>query len=572
VGSVEINGISYSLPDGRPLLRDLSFSIDEGSVTALVGPNGAGKTTLIGLITGELEPDEGSISVNGQLAVMSQFIGSIRDDTTVRQLLVQIAPRLIREAAEHLEAAEDSLIEHDDERHQMAYAQAIADWGDVGGYDAEVSWDTCATESLGLPLSEVGRRRVASLSGGEQKRLVLLSLLSGPADVLLLDEPDNYLDVPGKEWLESRLRASRKTVVLISHDRELLRQVATRVVTLEPNPAGCTAWVHGAGFATYHDARQARQARLEELRRRWDDELAHLKQMVVEFRQRAATSDKFASRLRAAETRLAKFVEAGPPEEVPRPQRITMRLKGGRTGKRALVCKALSLDGLSEAFDLEVFFGERLALLGANGTGKSHFLRLLAAGGGNSVDSPVVGGVGFSGEALLGARVVPGHFAQTHDHLELVGRTLTEILRKDFDLPTEGAIASLGRYELSRARNQRFETLSGGQQARLQILSLELSGATMLLLDEPTDNLDVESAEALEAGLASYEGTVLAATHDRYFAGSFDRFILFGTDGSVSETDGPIWSDLASTGRGRTSADGVRLGQAAAGARLRAGR
>ncbi|HEV8065867.1 MAG TPA: ATP-binding cassette domain-containing protein, partial [Acidimicrobiales bacterium] len=236
------------------------------------------------------------------------------------------------------------------------------------------------------------------------------------------------------------------------------------------------------------------------------------------------------------------------------------------------VCKALSLDGLSEAFDLEVFFGERLALLGANGTGKSHFLRLLAAGGGNSVDSPVVGGVGFSGEALLGARVVPGHFAQTHDHLELVGRTLTEILRKDFDLPTEGAIASLGRYELSRARNQRFETLSGGQQARLQILSLELSGATMLLLDEPTDNLDVESAEALEAGLASYEGTVLAATHDRYFAGSFDRFILFGTDGSVSETDGPIWSDLASTGRGRTSADGVRLGQAAAGARLRAGR
>ncbi|HEV8065038.1 MAG TPA: ATP-binding cassette domain-containing protein, partial [Acidimicrobiales bacterium] len=342
MGSVEINGISYSLPDGRPLLRDLSFSIDEGSVTALVGPNGAGKTTLIGLITGELEPDEGSISVNGQLAVMSQFIGSIRDDTTVRQLLVQIAPRLIREAAEHLEAAEDSLIEHDDERHQMAYAQAIADWGDVGGYDAEVSWDTCATESLGLPLSEVGRRRVASLSGGEQKRLVLLSLLSGPADVLLLDEPDNYLDVPGKEWLESRLRASRKTVVLISHDRELLRQVATRVVTLEPNPAGCTAWVHGAGFATYHDARQARQARLEELRRRWDDELAHLKQMVVEFRQRAATSDKFASRLRAAETRLAKFVEAGPPEEVPRPQRITMRLKGGRTGKRALVCKALS--------------------------------------------------------------------------------------------------------------------------------------------------------------------------------------------------------------------------------------
>jgi ATPase subunit of ABC transporter with duplicated ATPase domains len=569
VGSVDVNGVSYSLPDGRPLLRDLSFSVDEGSVTALVGPNGAGKTTLIGLITGEIEPDDGSMSVSGQLAVMGQFIGSIRDDTTVRELLVGIAPKLIRDAAEKLEAAEDALIETDDEPHQMAYAQAIADWGDVGGYDAEVAWDSCATESLGLPLSKVGRRPVASLSGGEQKRLVLLSLLAGPAEILLLDEPDNYLDVPGKQWLEARLRATRKTVLLISHDRELLRQSATRVVTLEPNPAGCTAWVHGSGFATYHEARDSRQARLEELRRRWDEELAHLKEMVVEFRQRAATSDKFASRLRAAETRLEKFVEAGPPEEVPRPQRITMRLKGGRTGKRALACKLLGLDGLLEPFDLEVFFGERLALLGANGTGKSHFLRLLAAGGGNSVDAPVVGGVGYTGEAQLGARVVPGHFAQTHDHPELVGRTLTEILRKDFDLPTETAIASLGRYELSRARNQKFETLSGGQQARLQILSLELSGATMLLLDEPTDNLDVESAEALETGLAGYQGTVLAATHDRYFARSFDRYILFGTGGSVTETDGPVWSDLASVDRGRTAGDGVRLAQAAAGARSR---
>jgi ATPase subunit of ABC transporter with duplicated ATPase domains len=393
--------------------------------------------------------------------------------------------------------------------------------------------------------------------------------------VLLLDEPDNFLDVPSKRWLETRLAETRKTVLLISHDRELLRQAATRVVTLEPNPAGCSAWVHGGGFGTYHAAREARQTRLDELRKRWDEQLAHLKAIVVEYRQKASYNSDFAAKLRSAQHRLDRFVEAGPPEEVPRPQRISMRLKGGRTGKRALACAALALDGLTNPFDLEIFYGERVAFLGANGTGKSHFLRLLAAGGGDASDPgarPGIGNegaVGHEGAAKLGARVRPGHFAQVHDHPELVGRSLTEILRKEFDLPAERAIATLGRYELSRARSQTFETLSGGQQARLQILMLELSGATMLLLDEPTDNLDVESAEALEVGLDGYEGTVLAATHDRYFARTFDRFVLFQADGMVVETDGPVWSEADLPARGRTAAGGTRTAAAAAGVRRR---
>ena len=571
MGSIDVNGVSFSLADGRPLLNDLSFRVDEGSVTALVGPNGVGKTTLIALIAGDLEPDDGSLSINGQLAVMRQFIGSIRDDTTVRQLLIDISPEVIRRAAGDLEAAEDAMISCDGERQQLAYAQALADWGDLGGYDAEVRWDACTTEALGLPLAEVGRRPVATLSGGEQKRLVLHVLLSGPAEVLLLDEPDNYLDVPSKRWLETRLAETRKTVLLISHDRELLRQAATRVVTLEPNAAGCSAWVHGGGFATYHDAREARQMRLEELRKRWDEELARLKAIVVEYRRKASYNSDFAAKLRSAQHRLDRFVDAGPPEEVPRPQRISMRLRGGRTGKRALACRGLALDGLTQPFDLEVSYGERVAFLGANGTGKSHFLRLLAEGGGDATDPGAPGGasVAHAGAAVLGARVQPGHFAQVHDHPELVGRSLTDILRKGFDLPAERAIAALGRYELSRARNQAFETLSGGQQARLQILMLELSGATMLLLDEPTDNLDVESAEALEAGLDGFEGTVLAATHDRYFARSFDRFVLFRADGFVTETEGAVWSEAEEPTRGRTASGGARNAAAAAGVRRR---
>jgi ATPase subunit of ABC transporter with duplicated ATPase domains len=177
--------------------------------------------------------------------------------------------------------------------------------------------------------------------------------------------------------------------------------------------------------------------------------------------------------------------------------------------------------------------------------------------------------VAHQGSAVLGARVRPGHFAQVHDHPELVGRSLTDILRKEFDLAAERAIAALGRYELAGARLQSFETLSGGQQARLQILMLELSGDTMLLLDEPTDNLDVESAEALEAGLDGFEGTVLAATHDRYFARSFDRFVLFRSDGRVVETDGPVWSDTEQPARGRSASGGTRATVAAARLRRR---
>jgi ATPase subunit of ABC transporter with duplicated ATPase domains len=127
VGSVDVNGISYMLPDGRPVLHDVSFRVTEGSRTALVGPNGAGKTTLIGIITGALRPDEGSVSVDGQLAVMAQFIGSIRDDTTIRRLLLSVAPSTIRAAAARLEDAEDSMIEHEDEPSQLRYAQALAD-------------------------------------------------------------------------------------------------------------------------------------------------------------------------------------------------------------------------------------------------------------------------------------------------------------------------------------------------------------------------------------------------------------------------------------------------------------
>ena len=532
MGHLEVAHVEYHLPDGRTLLGDVSFRVGEGSATAIVGPNGAGKTTLLRLITGELTPHGGSVVVSGGLGVMRQFVGSVRDETTVRDLLVSVAEPRLREVARRVDEAEHAMLTVDDEAAQMAYAQALSDWAEVRGYEAETLWDVCTMAALGMPYDRAQFREVRTMSGGEQKRLVLEALLRGTDEVLLLDEPDNYLDVPGKRWLEEQLKTTRKTVLFVSHDRELLSRAADRIVSLEPGPAGADAWVHGGGFATFHDARRERFARFEELRRRWDEKHAQLKKLVLTLRNQAASSPDMASRYRAAQTRLRKFEEVGPPPEPPREQDITMHLRGGRTGLRAVTCEGLELTGLMKPFDLEVFYGERVAVLGSNGSGKSHFLRLLAGGD-----------VAHSGSWKLGARVVAGHFAQTHAHPELFGRALLDILWEDHAQDKGKAMARLRRYELTEQADRPFDRLSGGQQARFQILLLELAGSTALLLDEPTDNLDLESAEALQEGLESFDGTVLAVTHDRWFARSFDRYLVFGSDGVVRETPEPVWDE-----------------------------
>jgi ATPase subunit of ABC transporter with duplicated ATPase domains len=563
VGHVDVAGVRFDLPDGRVLLDDVSFRVGEGAKVALVGANGAGKTTLMRIITGELAPHAGVVTRSGGLGVMRQMVGAglgtePNGEPSVADLLLSVSPLRVREAAAEVDRCEQALMESDDEKTQMKYAETLAEYADAGGYDVEVVWDVCTVAGLGVPYERAKYRELRTLSGGEQKRLVLEFLLRGPDEVLLLDEPDNFLDVPGKIWLEQRIRESDKTILFISHDRELLNNTATRVVTIElgASGAGNSAWTHPGGFASYHEARTDRFLRFEELRRRWDEEHAKIKALVLRLKIKAEYNDGMSSQYHAAQTRLRKFEEAGPPTEQPREQAVQMRLKGGRTGKRAVVCEDLELTGLMKPFDLEVWYGERVAVLGSNGSGKSHFLRLLARGGSDPdvehrpVEDVPIEAVRHTGRAKLGARVRPGWFVQTHEHPELLGRTLLEILHRGDGHPDgrtgmgrEQAARVLDRYELAHASEQLFESLSGGQQARFQILLLELSGATLLLLDEPTDNLDVQSAEALETGLEAFDGTVVAVTHDRWFARGFDRFLVYGADGEAYETAEPVWDE-----------------------------
>ncbi|SCF16171.1 ATPase components of ABC transporters with duplicated ATPase domains [Micromonospora mirobrigensis] len=548
-------GVGHILPDGRELLTDVSFRVGEGAKVALVGPNGAGKTTLLRMVAGDLPVTTGAIARSGGLGVMRQFIGMIGDESTLADLALSLAPPALRDAGRRLVDTETAMRSAEIRgrystaagKAQLAYADALAAWGEAGGYDAEVLFDTVTTIVLGLPWDAARDRPVRTLSGGQQKRFALELLLRGPDEVLLLDEPDNFLDVPGKRWLEARLRESAKSVLYVSHDRELLARTADRVVAVE----GGSAWVHPAGFASWHSARVARHARLDELRKRWDEEHQKLRELMLMYKQKAAYNSDMASRYQSAQTRLRRFEEAGPPPVPPKDQDIRMRLTGGRTGKRAVIAEQLELDGLTYPFDLELWYGDRLAVLGANGTGKSHFLRLLARGGTDPdpahtpVGAAALAPVAHAGVVRLGARVRPGHFSQTHDRPELTEKSLVDILWRGDEhragMDRHAAMAALGRYELAGQGDQRFGSLSGGQQARFLVLLLELSGATLLLLDEPTDNLDLASAEALEAGLAAFAGTVVAVTHDRWFTRTFDRFLLFRGDGDVVEVPEPVW-------------------------------
>ena len=208
MGHVDVSGVRFELPDGRVLLDEVSFRVGEGAKVALVGANGAGKTTLLRIVTGDLVPHAGAITRSGGLGVMRQMVSTPGVTENVADLLLSVSPPRVRAAAAEVERLELLLMDSDDEKTQIRYATALSDYADAGGYDIEVAWDVCCTTALGVSYDKAKYRDLATLSGGEQKRLVLEYMLAGPDEVLLLDEPDNFLDVPGKQWLEGRINES----------------------------------------------------------------------------------------------------------------------------------------------------------------------------------------------------------------------------------------------------------------------------------------------------------------------------------------------------------------------------
>jgi ATPase subunit of ABC transporter with duplicated ATPase domains len=519
MGHAVVSRLAYAHPGGELLFSDVSFRVSEGRHVGLVGANGVGKSTLFRVLAGTLSADEGDVSIGGIVGYMTQDIGVADEDRTVRELLLSLAPLALRSAGERMLGHEAQLAAGDADAG-IKLGSAIADWSALGGYELEGQWDAACRRIVRAAFDELAERPAVTLSGGERKQLVVDVLFRSDADLLLLDEPDNFLDVPAKLALERQIRGSKKTVLMISHDREVLSGAVDSILTLEGNGA----WMHGGAYPTYPRAREERQRRLGDAVKRWRDEERRLFTLMKTFKERAKYSSDWAKKADAAETRWRRFRDTGPPPAPVNDVPIVVRMRGGDSARRVLDLRSLGLGDLVSPFSDEIHFGERVGVLGPNGSGKSELMRVLA--GEREADQ---------GELVVGPRVSTGFFTQLQTRRDLAGRVVIDVVldRVRSGGGVQAAMGALARYGLAEAARRSYDVLSGGEKARLEVLVLELEGHNLLLLDEPTDNLDIESSDALERALSTFEGTVVAVSHDRAFLRTMDRFLMVLHDGMV---------------------------------------
>ena len=260
------SNLAYAHPGGSTLFEGVSFKIPPGAHVGVVGVNGVGKSTLMRVIIGALGADEGDVATGGLLAYMPQDVGVTGDPRSVRELLLELTMGSMRDVGGRMIRAEKALAAGDAEAG-MALGEAIGEWSELGGYELEGQWDAACRRIVRRSFAELAERPAITLSGGERKRLLLDVLMRSEADILLLDEPDNFLDIPAKRELEDQLRRTKKTVLVISHDRDLLSRAVNVILTLEGNGA----WLHHGSYATYPQAREDRQQKLGDAVTRWNE-------------------------------------------------------------------------------------------------------------------------------------------------------------------------------------------------------------------------------------------------------------------------------------------------------------
>jgi len=513
---------------GQLVLDGLSWSIKKGEKIGLVGPNGAGKSTLFRLIAGVDAPDAGTIYRYPGLSIgyLAQTPRLDPDNTVLAEALSASEEVAALEA--EMRRLEQRMGDPDVygnprklQRTIEAHEKALSAFEEAGGLNYRSRVESTLR---GLGFSDVDfEQPVGNLSGGEKKLVGLAKVLVQQPDLMLLDEPDNHLDLAGKRFLEELIVDYAGTVVIISHDRYLLDVVADSIAELD----GGRITVWPGNYSEYAYARQMALAQQQHWYKAQQKEIRRLEQSIQRLLSRG--NEKFIRRGRSMQKRLEKMDRVERPDLEPRTMALRLTAERGSD-------KVLEVNGLAKAFDDELLFedidlliwsGERVGLVGPNGAGKSVLFRILLG-----QEAPT------RGKVKLGPSITTAYYAQEHQTLDM-DREIVDELRSVQPMYMGQAYGFLERFLLDKSMAHKpVGELSGGEKSRLQMAKLMLEEANFLLLDEPTNNLDIPSCEVLEDALEDYPGTVFVISHDRYFLDRVVDRIVELEDGCATEYPG----------------------------------
>jgi ATP-binding cassette, subfamily F, member 3 len=525
---VSFSGVSKDF-GGNPVLHEIDLEVIEGERIGLVGENGGGKSTLFRLIVGRETPTSGNIARKRNLTIgyLTQEADPAQSHQTIFEVVSTASPE-IGQFAERLSKLEAQMANPAIANDAARMERVLAEYGKtqerydaLGGYTLNHRVEA-VLHGLGFG-SDWHDVQVGTLSGGEKKLVNLACILLRQPDLLLLDEPDNHLDLDAKAWLEQYIATYPGTVMIISHDRQLLDHAVKKIYELEDGKIS----TYAGNYSYYFEERQRRLLKQYELYTLQRDEIKRLEASMHQLKDWAKLNSKFAKRAEEMVKRIERIKEQGVEKPIMDRDKIRLDLDAERSGKKVLEVRDLGqiFDErvIFEPFDLTILYGERVGIVGANGSGKTTLLKTML-----DLLPPA------TGEVKIGASVIAGYYAQEQETLPFESTPL-DFVRRLKPMNEPRAISFLRGLLFSLDdMHTRIARLSGGEKSRLQIARLMLTDANFLLLDEPTNNLDIASTEVLETALQEFEGTILTVSHDRYFLDRIvSKIISIEEDGQV---------------------------------------
>ena len=516
---ISVKNVKKFFVIGENLLEDLSFDIQEGERVAILGRNGCGKTTLFKILTGEMDYDGGEVYVNpnkklGLISQIPRFPAGYTVEDVLRSAFTELTS-----AKRKMEALEQAMAQGATAEQLREYDALVNRFQSGGGYDMDVDVDKICN---GLGITAAQRpQEFDSLSGGEKTRINLARLLLEKTDILLLDEPTNHLDLSSVEWLESYIKSFKGTVLIISHDRYFIDQVAQRVIEITDGHAE----FYTGNYSFYMEEKQAR---FDLQLKQYEQEQAKLKQLgytVERMKGWGINNRTLYRRAMSIQHRMERIQKTQRPktEKTMKASFGEKDFSGDVVFKMKNVSKSYGDRVLFSDVNLNVEGGERIALLGDNGTGKSTFLKCL------------LGEEDCGGRIQFGPTVKWGYLPQIirFDHPE---RSLYDTMLYEKNLTPQMARDRLGAF-LFQGEDvfKTVGTLSGGEQSRLRLCMLMDEKINLLILDEPTNHLDIASREWVEAAIEEFEGVLLFVSHDRYFIEKFAERIWLLENGVIRD-------------------------------------